>query len=648
MTDTVERLWEPSQEQILGSNIVALEKRLGVAGFEALHRKSLDEPEAYWREVLDYCGVVWSRRFDRYADFPRGPEFPVWFPDGELNWTDSVLAWADWPETAGQKAVVAERESGAVVALTFAELKAAVGAFAAGLQRAGIGRGDRVGLLMEGGIEATVSLLALSRIGAVMVPLFSGFGAEAIVSRLDSCAARALIATTGFHRRGKPVDASRAVLEAKARLPALEILILKGAAGSAIGPAVEGALDWAALAATPARDEPATRMAPNDPFMVIFTSGTTGKPKGAVHTHGGFPLKVVHDSAIHLDARPGDVFLWPVDMGWVGGAMVIASALMRGATLVCYDGAPDFPDWSRMSCILERHRVTHFGAAPTLIRGLAANADLATRGDLSSLRVLVTAGEAIDPETFVWHQQNFGRGRAPLINFTGGTEASGALLSSVIVKPIRPAGFNAVAPGVDIAVVSPAGVPIRGEVGELAILRPFVGMTQSFWRDDERYLDTYWRTVPGLWIHGDLALQTDDGHFFMRGRSDDTLKLAGKRLGPAEVEDVLLEMEQVTEAAAIGVDDAAKGQKLVVFVVVAADEAEHPRIREAVAHHVETRLGRPFRPSRVHIVGDLPKTRTTKVMRRMIRSAYCGLPVGDTVALANPAALDAIAAAARS
>jgi acetyl-CoA synthetase len=332
-------------------------------------------------------------------------------------------------------------------------------------------------------------------------------------------------------------------------------------------------------------------------------------------------------------------------MGWIGGAMVTGVALMRGCTLVCYDGTPDFPDWSRMSRIIERHRVTHFGVAPTLIRGLAGNESAALQGDVSSLRVLVTAGEAIDPETFAWHQRTFGRGVAPLINFTGGTEASGALLSSVVVRPIRAAGFNCISPGVAVDVVDATGKPVKDEVGELAVLRPFVGMTQSFWQDDARYLETYWSAVPGMWIHGDLAIRTSDGQFFMRGRSDDTLKVAGKRLGPAEVEDVVLESDRVREAAAIGVDDAAKGQKLIVFVVP-ADGAEAVEVERLVIAHVEKRLGRAFRPARVHVVPDLPKTRTTKVMRRVIRSVYCGLPIGDATTLANPASLDAIRKAA--
>jgi acetyl-CoA synthetase len=635
--------WQPDPALAARSHIEAIQRRLGVRDFDELHALSLADPDRYWRSISDYCQVQWTRPFDRQVDLSRGLEFPRWFVGGQLNWVDSVLAWAQRPETADRPAVIGEREDGTFTSVTFTELADEVRSFAAGLLALGIARGDRVGLLMEGGVEATVSLLAIPYIGAIVVPLFSGFGVDAIVSRLESSGARALIATTGFSRRGKWIDATQTMLDAKARLPALQQLIFKGEQV----PASAGLLRWKDVAAAASAHPDIERMDPNDPFMVIYTSGTTGKPKGAVHCHGGFPLKVVHDSAIHLDAGPGDCFLWPVDMGWIGGAMVTGVALMRGAALVCYDGTPDFPDWSRMSRMIERHGVTHFGAAPTLIRGLASNPAQALQGEVSSLRVLVTAGEAIDPETFVWHQQAFGRGKAPLINFTGGTEASGALLSSVVTRPIRPAGFNCISPGVAADVVNAAGTPVRDEVGELAILRPFVGMTQSFWQDDERYLDTYWRTIPGMWVHSDLAVRTRDGHFFMRGRSDDTLKVAGKRLGPAEVEDVLLEMEDVAEAAAIGVDDAAKGQRLVIFVIAKAGAALAD-LERAVALHVEKRLGRPFRPASVHVVPDLPKTRTTKVMRRMIRSAYCGLPMGDVTTLANPDSLDAIVLAGRA
>lgn len=299
-----------------------------------------------------------------------------------------------------------------------------------------------------------------------------------------------------------------------------------------------------------------------------------------------------------------------------------------------------------MSRLVERHRITHFGSAPTLILGMAANEQVALQGDVSSVRLLITAGEAIDPEHFSWFQRSFGDGVQPLINYTGGTEASGALLARVVVRLILPGGFNTVSPGVDADVVDANGKPLTGEVGELVVRAPFVGMTQSFWKDDDRYLDTYWRTNPGLWVHGDLTLRRADGNFFMMGRSDDTLKVAGKRLGPAEVEEVVLELTAVAEAAAIGVHDAQKGQKLVVFVVPAPGQQATSALDTQVAQHVVDQLGKPFKPAAVHLAAQLPKTRSSKIMRRVICSVYTGAPPGDPSSLDNPAEPDGIRAAA--
>nr|MBF0681872.1 AMP-binding protein [Pseudomonas sp.] len=633
-------VWQPSPHHMESSNIALLMKRLGFGHYDALYAYSVQDPAGYWNAVNDFCGIVWSRPYAGYVDCARGPAFPQWFPGGELNWTDTVLAWADKPETARQAAIIAERENGACEVVSYADLKQKVRSLAAGLARRGVVRGDRVGLLMENGIEANVTWLALSYMGAIVVPLFTGFGVDAIVARLASCKARALIATTGFSRRGHFVDARQPVEAARQQLPTVEFIAWKA---SPEGPPLQaGELAWADLAAEPVNSEaPAARMAPDDPFMVIYTSGTTGKPKGPVHTHGGFPLKIAHDAAVHFDISQGDVLCWPADMGWIAGSLVSASAFMRGATLVTYDGAPDFPDWSRMSRLIERHKVTHYGSSPTLIRGLAANEEQALKGDLATIALLITAGESIDPEHFAWFQRKFGRGTCPVINYTGGTEVSGGLLSSVVVKPIARSAFNTPSPAIALDAVDSTGKPVRGEVGELAILQPFVGMTKSFWQDDERYLDTYWSAVPGIWIHGDLALRDEHDNFYILGRSDDTIKVAGKRLGPGEVEEILLELPDIREVAAIGVPDPVKGQKLVVVVTASAGWSGDPeQLRSAVQRHVEVRMGKPFRPSQVYLVEQLPKTRSSKVMRRVVRNIYADLPLGDLSALDNPAAID--------
>ncbi|SAL28263.1 AMP-dependent synthetase and ligase [Caballeronia cordobensis] len=641
-------IWQPGERELQNAGIVTLMRALDVRSYDELMRVSIAEPERYWQTVMRECAIAWDVPPTGYADLSRGPQFPSWFPGGRLNWVNTIYAWARRPATAQQKAVVAEREDGSVSTLTYAELEQRVRDFAAGLSSHGVKEGDRIGLLMENGVEATISLLAIVHLGALVVPLFSGFGVDAIVARLSAAEARFVIASTGFARRTKRVNVEGALRDAWRQLPLLEHVVWKRAEGETARD--ERDLDWQETSvAAQGQGTDAVIVTPDTAFMVIYTSGTTGKPKGVVHTHGSFPIKVAHDSLVHFDVHPGDVYCWPADMGWIAGTLVLGCALLRGATLVCYDGAPDYPDWSRMSRVVERHRITHFGSAPTLIRGMASHEALALAGDRSTVRLLITAGEGIAPEHFNWFLQRFGDGTAPVINYTGGTEASGALLASVPIRPIPPSGFNTVSPGVAADVVNAEGESVTGVVGELAMRAPFVGMTQSFWRDDERYLETYWQTIPGIWVHGDLALRTPEGNYFMMGRSDDTLKVAGKRLGPAEVEEVVLELADVSEAAAIGVADADKGQKLVVFVVPKPDASVvAAELTSIVSAHVDKRLGRPFRPGCVHVVAQLPKTRSSKIMRRVIRSVYCGLPPGDLSSLDNPAALDEVRSAASS
>ena len=635
-------VWQPSQEVIDQSIANRLMQMTGHESFDAFYQFSVDQPDQYWALINQHFGVVWDRPYERFSDFSAGIESPKWFLGGKLNWVNTVLRWAQDPRTADKAAICANSELGQAREVTYAQLARMVRQCAKGLQQLGVQRGDRVGLLMDNGVEANVSFMAISYIGAVAVPLFTGFGADAIIARLGSCEARFLLATTGFRRRAKFVDARQAIEQALESLPKIEHVVWKETEPGQLKDTDTG---WQTLLAHGEIESAAQSMNPDDLFMIVYTSGTTGKPKGPVHCHGGFPLRIVSDAAINFNLSHESIFLWPADMGWIAGPIVSLGALLHGSTLVLYDGAPDYPDWSRTATLVEQYGVTTLGASPTLIRALAANEKQARVADLRSVKLLITAGEAIDPEHFTWFQEHVGGGRCPLINYTGGTEISGGLIGSVSVKPIAPGSFNAVCMAIDVQIADATGEPVVDQIGELTITQPFIGMTTTFFNDHERYLDSYWRTIPGRWVHGDLVYKSHEGYYYSRGRSDDTIKMAGKRLGPAEIEEILIDLPEIVDVAAIGVPDPEKGQKLIVFYTTPV-ELEHDvkKMAQTIEQRIEQRMGKPFRPSEIYHVQALPKTRSQKIMRRIIRNIYTNEPIGDLSALDNPIAVQGLKA----
>jgi acetyl-CoA synthetase len=410
----------------------------------------------------------------------------------------------------------------------------------------------------------------------------------------------------------------------------------------------------AQLAAVPAASRATGLVDPETPYMVIYTSGTTGEPKGTVHVHGGFPVKAAQDLAHTFDLRTGDALGWITDLGWMMGPWAISGALLLGARLVLFEGAPDYPDAGRVWRLVERHRLTHLGVSPTLIRAVLAHGDDPVRAaDRSSLRVLGSTGEPWNPDPWWWLFRTVGEGRVPIVNYTGGTEIAGGILGATALRPIRPASFNGPCLGMAADVVDAEGRTVIDAVGELAIRAPWPGMTRGFWpgtpADRERYLDTYWRRVPGTWIHGDWAVHDADGFWYVHGRSDDTLKVAGKRVGPAELEAVAVAHPAVLEAAAIGVPDPLRGEVPVLLVVCRRDATVEPETLAAeITAAVVAALGKPVRPAAVAVVPDLPRTRSAKIMRRVARAAWLGLDPGDLSALDNPASMTAIASVAEA
>lgn len=638
-------VWNPSPEYVSGSHLERLMRAMGIAvdpsspeaAYQEFYRRSIEDIETFWRKTLEEIGVEWFAPFERVADLSRGIQWPKWFPGGRLNLTHNAL-YRHLPARASQPAIIWEGEDGAVVRLTYGELARETARAAGALRKLGIGRGDRVGLFMPMLPETAIAALALAQMGAVFVPIFSGYGADAAAVRLRDCGAKMLITADGFYRRGQSVPMLQTAREAARAAGCVETIVAVRRMNREAS--VNGAAAWDQAVATGDPATPAERMESMDPFMLIYTSGTTGRPKGTVHYHAGFPLKAAQDMAHLFDLRAGEVMFWFTDMGWMMGPWLIIGALTLGATAFMYEGAPDYPDPGRVWRMVAHHRITHLGISPTLVRALLPSGIEPVRShDLSSLRVLGSTGEVWSAEAYSWLFENAGRGRCPIINYSGGTEIAGGLLGCVPLRPIKPCGFNTAVPGVNAVALDESGRPVIDAVGELAVLNPWPGMTNGFWRDPDRYIETYWSRFENIWVHGDWALRDGDGHWFLLGRSDDTLKIAGKRLGPAEVEAAAAEFPGIRESAAIGVPHATKGEAPVLFAVLLPGYEPSARLAGEIADKVAEALGKPLRPQEVYFVPDLPKTRNAKIMRRVLRAVHLGQDPGDLSGLENGASL---------
>jgi acetyl-CoA synthetase len=617
-------IWEPDEATLERANVVRLMRRHGVGDYWELVRRSQEEPEWFWPAAIEDMGLEFSQRWNEVVDLSRGPEWATWFVGGKVNiaW-NCVHRWArSRPEAVG---AVGLGEDGTRHELTFAELSHEVTRLAEALVGLGVDAGDRVAVYLPMSPEVAIASHACAHIGAIQVPIFSGFAAPAVAQRLQASEAKVAITAQTSLRRGREVPMLDILEEARREAPALEHVIVA---------------PWDELVADqPGELEPA-ELDSETPYLLTYTSGTTGTPKGVLHVQGGFLVSIAREVAYQADAGPDDVIHFVTDMGWIMGPWTVVGGHAVGATLVFAEGAPDWPK-DRLWKLIEQERVTVLGISPTLTRALIPHGEPGTA--LSSLRTIVTTGEPWNPDPYRWLFEQVGGGRCPIINCSGGTEVGACFLSPTPAIPIKELSLGGPALGMAMDVVDAEGNSVRGEVGELVCRKPFPGMTRGFWRDPERYLETYWRRFPGVWTHGDWASVDEDGYWFLHGRSDDTLNIAGKRIGPAELESAVVAHPAVAEAAAVGIPHDVKGEVAWVFCALVPGREGSEELAADVKATAAGVLGKAFQPERILFVSALPKTRSAKIVRRAVRAKALGADPGDISSLENPESLEEIA-----
>jgi len=633
--------WYPSDAFKRASNWSAFIAAEGLADYAALEFKAAKDPEWFWDALVRFLGVQFIKRYTRVLDQSKGIEWPQWCVGATGNMTLSLI---DRHLAAGRgehDAIVGEREDGSIRRLTYRELATEVNRLASGLAAMGLKSGDAVGVHLPMIPEVAVAFLALARLGCIVLPLFSGFGAAAITTRLNEADAVAVITADGSLRRGKPVEMKCVLDEAIKDVPTIRHVVVFQRLCTDV-PMQAGRDAWWSDIMTRGRDDfAAVELPAEHPLMIVYTSGTTGRPKGTVHTHCGVTVKTGEDFILCFDLKPTDRLMWMTDFGWLVGPLQVTAALLAGATCVLAEGTPDYPETGRLWRLVQDHKISFLGCGPTLARMMMryGKSDI-SKYDLSSLRVAASTGEPWDPDSWMWIYENALRRRGPLMNYSGGTELGGLVATNVLF-PIKPASFSGPIPGTGADIVDAEGHSVgAGTVGELVMRQACIGTTRGLWRDPQRYIDNYWSRFPGMWMHGDWASRDADGSWFVHGRSDDTIKIAGKRTGPAEIESLLLATRRVSDAAAVAVPDPIKGSAVICTVIAAPDQTPGDDLASILSNAVVSGLGGSFRPKQVLFVRDLPRTRNMKTMRRVIRAVLLDEKPGDLSALVNPEAVD--------
>ncbi len=632
-------VWSPTEQDIKHSNVWRLMQRYGLSSYEELIDWSITDIEVFWDAVMCDLKLEWERPYQKVLDLSAGVPWAKWFVGGLTNIVTNCID-RHLPERRHEVALIWESESGFSRTISYGALNIEISRLAAALRREGVKKGDVVGIYMPMSIELVAAFYAIMKIGAIVLPVFSGFAANALAIRLAHAEVKILFTADGTQRKGVLSNIKGVADEAIVSVPSIKRVVCLHHHGNEIH--WDSRRDIWYRDFIEGRSEPCVTDAVDaeSAAIILYTSGTTGQPKGTVHSHGGCLAQIGKEVAYHFDFKPFERFFWLTDIGWMMGPWMLIGAHIQGGAAVLYDGAPNYPEPGRLWEMVDRQKITHLGISPTAIRVLMrASGQALPKTGMTSLRILGSTGEPWDDESYRWYFEKIGNGRLPIINISGGTEIIGCFLAPLPITPIKSTSLRGPGLGMDVDVFDESGKPLRGKTGQLVCKQPAPSMTRGFWKEKQLYLNTYWSHWKDIWFHGDWARIDGDGHWYLHGRSDDTFNVAGKRIAAPEIESILIGHPDVSEAAVIGVPDPIKGSAIIAFVVPQADK--QPALDDLKAL-VGAQIGKVFLPSVIQRVSKLPKTRSAKIVRRLIRAKYLGEPLGDLSSVENPSALDEI------
>ena len=629
-------IWEAPDSIKKKSKLTQFLKYCNVSNYDDLEKKSFSDPGWLWDNVIKFSDLKFYNPYKKILDETKGAPWSKWCVGGTTNIVLNCVDRHKDKDFFKETFIYSEREDGKESSITYEEFDKQISKVGNSLKINGFKKGDVIALYMPQFIETYIAYFAILKIGCVVLPLFSGYGSKAVIERLNIAKAKGIFTVEKTFRKGKEIRMFDLVKSDLDQVQSLNKIFLLGKdTGKKI-------FNWENFNNVSEKLN-TEEMNSEDPAIIHFTSGTTGKPKGCVYTHVGLVSKMSFDEGVLADFKQNDIHLCMADMGWMVGSKSATIASLHGAKMVIAEGVPDFPDEVRFWKLIEKYKVSWTELSPALIRAqMIKDKKLFEDLNLNSLRIVCTGGEPWTEKPWKWLFEFIGKSKVPIMNSAGGTEVSGSILHCCLHRPFKVGSFNAPIPGMSADILTLDGKKVStDEMGELVMRKSSIGLTKSLWNDDDRYIKNYWSIIKDFWVHGDLASKDKDGHWFLHGRSDDTIKVSGKRIGPSELESVIVKSGKAKEVAAVGIPDENKGSKIILSIVLLENSEEKESYFENL---VINDLGKSFKPDKIIFVKDLPKTRNMKIMRRVIKSCLAKEDPGDISTLLNPESVEEIRA----